>query len=429
MIWIWASAGFILTALLLRKKDVRWYHYIWALLPIDQYGISIGGATIKPYMMFIIPLLFVGYKHRIRIQSKQAIFFLFFSFSFLLSDVANGFVIQSVLQRIYFLIIVIEGWLYSSAITTKEEYQQIPYAIKCSVVGYGLVCLIGQSAFMLGYTGIPGLVSDTSISGALIKLYSTMQGTNLIQTYRLHGFECDPNAFTLLYIVGFVLALYNIIFERKERKLNITVMTISSMCIWFSNSRGAMLTCIIMLVLALFYYQNTHKNISAFGLFISVISLVGLLLILIDTQQILDLVLKLLSKSGRSMFNDKYGRLSIWKENLNNMLRLNPLFGVGANQSRLYSSISRACHNSWLEWICASGVLMGLASVFVFFRPLTFIFKRNNTLGSLITSIGFAYISLVIMLFSIDYFANTYLLILFVLFYWREDKHTTVMRI
>ena len=48
MIWVWIIAAIAISWLLCRKK-VAWYHYIWMLLPVEMYGITIAGATIKPY--------------------------------------------------------------------------------------------------------------------------------------------------------------------------------------------------------------------------------------------------------------------------------------------------------------------------------------------------------------------------------------------
>ena len=50
MIWVWIIAAIAISWLLCRKK-VAWYHYIWMLLPVEMYGITIAGATIKPYMI------------------------------------------------------------------------------------------------------------------------------------------------------------------------------------------------------------------------------------------------------------------------------------------------------------------------------------------------------------------------------------------
>lgn len=418
MIWIWALAGFILTALLLRKKDVRWYHYIWALLPIDQYGVQIGGAIIKPYMMFAIPLLFYARsKKSLKINSKQLLMFFFICIAFFLSDIANGFIMSSVFQRLYFVIIMVESWLYLNCLSDAGESTQIENAIASSVVGFGCVSIFAEMAFKFNIN-LPGVVSDTSKSGALIKLYSTMQDTNLIQTYRLHGFESDPNSFSILFILGFTIAIYNLIVKRRKLKRVLVLLCISTLCIVWSNSRGAILTCLVIsFILILKNMFNKKGNVFLKGLV-----LLGLLftvvVIVVEPQWLIAMAMRLVGNTGRSTLTGQFGRLTIWKENIGNMLEINPLFGVGANQSYLYSSISRACHNTWIEWLCSSGILIGPLAVIAFMRPLKYVFISNKDYSGSETPrevILLMYTAVFVMLISLDYFANIYLLFLFVL--------------
>ena len=56
-IWIWIIASWVLSYLALGKNKVSFEHLIWILLPVDMYGISVAGATIKPYMIFCMILL------------------------------------------------------------------------------------------------------------------------------------------------------------------------------------------------------------------------------------------------------------------------------------------------------------------------------------------------------------------------------------
>ena len=51
-IWIWIIAAWVLSYLALGKKKTSFEHLIWILLPVDMYGITMAGATIKPYMIF-----------------------------------------------------------------------------------------------------------------------------------------------------------------------------------------------------------------------------------------------------------------------------------------------------------------------------------------------------------------------------------------
>lgn len=56
MIWAWIAAA-VAISWLFCKKGISWYHYIWLLLPIEMYGVTIAGATLKPYMLFGICII------------------------------------------------------------------------------------------------------------------------------------------------------------------------------------------------------------------------------------------------------------------------------------------------------------------------------------------------------------------------------------
>ena len=74
MMWVWIIAAIAISWLLCRKK-VAWYHYIWMLLPVEMYGITIAGATIKPYMILgvfmIIKNLLDRKAHKVPFDGKR----------------------------------------------------------------------------------------------------------------------------------------------------------------------------------------------------------------------------------------------------------------------------------------------------------------------------------------------------------------------
>ena len=59
MIWLFIVASLILSLLPLINKKIDISSYMWLLIPIDAYGISIAGATVKPFMLFalLLPLI------------------------------------------------------------------------------------------------------------------------------------------------------------------------------------------------------------------------------------------------------------------------------------------------------------------------------------------------------------------------------------
>ena len=109
MMWVWIIAAIAISWLLCRKK-VAWYHYIWMLLPVEMYGITIAGATIKPYMILgvfmIIKNLLDRKAHKVPAAFVAIIFLL------TVSDILNGLIIASIMQHVMFLVIIYIAYNY-----------------------------------------------------------------------------------------------------------------------------------------------------------------------------------------------------------------------------------------------------------------------------------------------------------------------------
>ena len=106
MIWAWIAAAVIISWLFC-KKGISWYHYIWLLLPIEMYGVTIAGATLKPYMLFGICIIAGDFVRNKTIQVHAAIVAVIFALIF--SDYLTGFVMASVMQHIMFILVLMIG--------------------------------------------------------------------------------------------------------------------------------------------------------------------------------------------------------------------------------------------------------------------------------------------------------------------------------
>lgn len=106
MIWAWILAAMIISWLFC-KKGIGWYHYIWLLLPIEMYGVTVAGATIKPYMLFGCLIILGDFlKHRtLRVHATL----IAVTFALVVSDYLTGFVMASVMQHIMFVLVLFIG--------------------------------------------------------------------------------------------------------------------------------------------------------------------------------------------------------------------------------------------------------------------------------------------------------------------------------
>ncbi|MBO4898558.1 MAG: O-antigen ligase family protein [Clostridia bacterium] len=420
MIWIWAAIATGISLIGFYKQKIDPVHVIWILFAIDCYGVHIGGATIKLYMFFSVYLVYRAFRTGLKIYLNELIMFFIIVLAFILSDIVNDFIFASVLQHIYFIIILIEAFLYIKIIKAdKQDVEQIIYSVLYLVIGFGTVCLFAEICFNMGIN-IPGIVSTGSAIGALIRKYSTMSGIEYIETYRLHGFESDPNSFNMPFLIGAAFSFYNLIIKKERLVFNCAALIISVCCIISSNSRGAQ-AVLLMTLFIVVLTDLRRRSMKAFIITLALFCCIGIIVIIALYFVPASLVLSQLGgDNGRSGLFDKYGRASIWMENLGIVLKENPFFGVGSNQIRMYSSISRACHNTWLEWICSIGIIQGLAMDALFIgalftslprkeRYLTKGTKREN----FVQPVKIAYFALLFMLGTVDYIANTFLIFTF----------------
>jgi O-antigen ligase len=100
---------------------------------------------------------------------------------------------------------------------------------------------------------------------------------------------------------------------------------------------------------------------------VGLLSLVGLLLIISSTDLIPDAIKSILEAyDNRSGLNETYGRFSIWTDAVSVWTQRNLLWGVGFGQIQYYTTTARACHNTWLEFLCSSGLVAGTITLIYF---------------------------------------------------------------
>lgn len=69
---------------------------------------------------------------------------------------------------------------------------------------------------------------------------------------------------------------------------------------------------------------------------------------------------------NRSGLTDEYGRLLIWSNALSILIATSPLIGLGTGMIQYRTATHLMCHNTWLEWICGCGFVVGGAIVIYF---------------------------------------------------------------
>lgn len=410
MIWAWILAA-VATSWLFCKKGIGWYHYIWILLPIEMYGVTVAGATIKPYMLFgCFIILDDLLKHRtLRVHATL----IAVAFVLIISDYLTGFVMASVMQHIMFMLVLLIGYCYQDYQTDGIEFEEIGQVALATTIGYGLVFTVAWLAFSFGYS-INGIYASERLDAGIVLKLASFGGT---VSSRLRGFCIDPNSVIATLIPGASYAMANITLKKKDIAKSVIGMAVYLAVVFYSGSRMALLCSIVLLVIFFIigYRRSENKRRMA------AIGVVGVLIICILAFLNLNVIILEIAKIWADLFGERaslgseYGRLTIWKTNLTYLIDNNKIwFGVGQNQIYLLTQRALACHNTWLEWVCGIGIAFGLfMDGWFILAPIRF---KKRVIGKVdmqnVMPIILAYITVVVCISTVDNITNSVLVFL-----------------
>lgn len=415
-IWFWIVLAWLLSALALGKRHISMEHFVWILLPIDMYGIQVAGITIKPYMVFcgwlFLRMLLNGQTKikAIRGWTLPAIGIIVILF---IVNMFNSSSLYSLSAPCMLMVVWFCMTIYTS-FWGETAQDDIPEAMIATGIGYGFVFLIG---FLLLTLGIPisGVgASERTEPGFILQFSNMFQGV-LIQKWRLRGFTIDPNTMLGTFVFSGIVCLIRILMEENSKREWLCLM-LSMACIFFSNSRTGLMCFALALVMSVFaaYWKGSpqiRKRIEV----ITLIVIFVMIAVMVGTDWIRNLISSFLGLyANRSGLNDEYGRFTIWKEAVGILMEKNPFFGIGMGQMQFYTSVNRACHNTWLECLCGNGIILG--SIFILFLLFTLIkggikakYNTCSRYNQLLWSLTIGITVVVISLISVDNITYSYL--------------------
>ena len=412
MIWVWIIAAIAISWLLCRKK-VAWYHYIWMLLPVEMYGITIAGATIKPYMILGVFMIIKNLLDRKAHKVPAAFVAIIFLLS--VSDILNGLIIASIMQHVMFLVIIYIAYNYVLISENDDDLlENIEVSTIATTIGYGLVFLVAYWFYSrgIGFGGI--YTTDRYSAGMLLNFISSGGQT----TVRLRGFCIDPNSVVTTLIPGASFGLARLLYKNGGKFRSLVAVILYAIVMDLSGSRMAVVCTVAMVIIMLMMgYKQAENKLWWFGL-IALVLLVVSFMAVYRFQNIASEVYSFFT--ARAGLNDTGGRFTIWKYNarwLSDNGRL--LFGVGQNQISNLTSVGKACHNTWLEWICGTGILLGgMIDLWFVITPFVFLdrLKRNRIFIRDIIPIVLAYVTALICITTVDNITNSVVLFLMVIF-------------
>ncbi len=435
--WIFIIAAVIISALPLINKKIDISNYMWLLIPIDGYGISIAGASIRPYMVFAILLLFITYaknkgKDFDLSATKGQLLAGIICILILMQSLFDGENLPAITGSIMLIIAYICAQIYTSC-TDCSKIEQLSDVFIASCFGYGVVYL---STYFLLKSGvdISGLIATSRAEDGLFMQMSNMSNGQYVEAYRLRGFAYDPNTMFVQFIFG-ISACVSKLFKKFNLYHMLTIL-ISLICVMLSSSRMGLLCSIFAIVITaivcISQFESIKKRILST---VSIITSCSVLMMFTVTRVGQSIMSQLFATySNRSSLTDEYGRFSIWRECLKIYWEKNPLSGVGLGKMSKLTAMERMTHNTWLQFICECGLIIGGITVLYFLSiliigwvklPKKHLHDKENT-SYLTLVIG--YTGVIISLISVDNITNSFLwftaLILLKVAFYTPPNHT-----
>lgn len=418
MIWLWIIAALILSLLPLINKKIDLSYYMWILLPIDAYGISIAGAVVKPYMIFAVVLPVVLYAknkcNNFNLSASKGQLFLGIISSLIIAvNLLSSDSFSSVKAAIMTLVVYLCAQLYTSSADCKNS-EQLSDVFIAACFGCGVVYLIAYVCLQNGLD-ISGIVALDRAQDGMFMQMRTMSNGSYLEVYRLRGFAYDPNTMFVQFIFGISVCT-----SRLFKKFNlyyVFTLIISMLCIILSSSRMGLICGVASIVITSFVSIIQSESIKKKILsFVSVLTIgIGLLVVVMSSWGQSKLSSILATYSNRSNLTDEYGRFSIWKECFAVYWEKSPFLGVGLGKMSQYTTTERMTHNTWLQFICECGLIVGCITIIYFLSIMiigwakTVTKYRNDPENTSYLSLVIGYTVTIISLVSADNTTCSYL--------------------
>ncbi len=413
MIWIWISAAILISVFLLRGRHISFENYIWILLPVDMYGLNVAGVTLKPYMIFCGIILFIHIKDLFTkglFTGSRIVPFIFLGA--LLVNTFNGGTTSSLMAIFMVILVYLCASIYMS--NMDEHVREIPEVIVATSIGYGFVFLVAYLLFSAGIV-IPGIFARTSLQPGIIMGYDNMGGNVFSTVYRLRGFNIDPNASVGIFLSALSINVIVLLMKQTHKGRYLISFALCLVSIYLSNSRMGILTSIGIMFLSGIKAIKMTSIIQRRRIIRNVLIVLSLVVVVLLSSNVMQKLINeiISSYEGRSDFNAQYGRGSIWKESLSVWQDKGLLFGIGTGNIRYLISTGKQTHNTWLEWLCGCGILVGSA-VIIWFIILILQGFNAKIAGTdddkiLFQAIFMGLLGMVICLITVDNTTNSFL--------------------
>lgn len=335
----------------------RWLMFLFGiyifLSYFETYFTKFVGSNTKFYLLGLIIIFLYIYGFKIRLNSYNKLFIAWFLFKFtslLWSSMTNSNVSSHFLSQIGMVLFLVT----MTGKTHKGEF--LNYIIRanywCSFL-FGIFSIVFQASY----------ISEVYAARKVLTLW---------------GLQNDPNNCAAFLIVGFMLAVYSILYERKLYALNMIVALINIYAIMLTASRAGLIAvaAIIILLVLLPVHKDKLKIVGYIKRIFIVLVVAIISLYVIQNylpQASLERLFAFEYYSGGSSRSDRWSQaISLFREK--------PFFGWGWGGYILsgFGEVS-GIHNTFITSLCDGGVVGTFFLVFpVILLSVKALRKKNN---------------------------------------------------
>lgn len=312
---------------------------------LSMYEIYINGligSITKYYMLALMFFLLISYK----------------------KIVVNNIHISIYLWMIIKLTSSLWGiWNYSSATFKLHFISQVGIIVFLMVITF-----IRFDKKFIEY--IINICLYSSFSMGVLGLFFSKPYLGQVESRRvltLFGIQNEPNNLAAFYLIGISIALYLIVYENKNKILNIIIIGVNTISMTLTASRGGLVSLIGIVLLIIFINKYKNNYLLEF-----IKKLIYFILLLSITYLILKLCLPEASFERLFDFSSYEGgseRSTLWYEALY-LIKQKPLLGWG------WGGYKSGIHNTYLSMICDVGIIGFM--IFIYFIGLI-VFKAYKS--------------------------------------------------
>lgn len=334
----------------------------YVFLSYFEYYIQAFTGSVTKYYILIFALVLLYRNHwkaTLNIYVKYyCLWFIFKFFSIYWSNMTNTDVSSHFMSQVGIVILLI------ALLGGKPNKSQIAYFIKsnywCSFV-FAALSIVFRASY----------ISEDFVARQVLTLF---------------GRQNDPNNCAAFLSVGFAIAMYSLVIERRRLLLNAVVSVTCLYAILLTASRAGFMTvgCIIAVV---FFFPKSGEKVKITDIIVKLLIfiVVGYIGMTVVSQYLPQASLDRLFNLGQ--YEAASGRQDRWKAALE-LWAERPIFGWGWGGYQLPLALHGGIHNTILDNLCDVGIIGTLFWVTPIIYLSVYSLKRKDALTLLILWVG-----------------------------------------